>query len=82
MNEILVECCLLFRRFFLLMYNFDVELFYKNTVICIVVCFLDMTNSSEEDESGDELDFYDFLEIAAEKIDSITQQSMEERKKC
>ncbi len=43
------------------------------------VFFLDMTNSSEEDESGDELDFYDFLEIAAEKIDSITQQSMKER---
>jgi hypothetical protein len=39
-----------------------------------------MTNnksSNENENSGDDLDFYDFLEVVADKIDSITHQSIE-----
>ncbi len=35
---------------------------------------LDMTEN-KPNESGDELDFYDFLEVVADKFDSIAQQS-------
>jgi hypothetical protein len=34
-------------------------------------------NSNEEDISDDELDFYDFVEVISDKIDSITDQSIE-----
>jgi hypothetical protein len=35
------------------------------------------TKSKEQDNSGDDLDFYDFLEIVTDKFDSITHQSIE-----
>jgi hypothetical protein len=34
---------------------------------------------TEKYDSGDDLDFYDFLENVAEKFDSITNQSIAER---
>lgn len=34
--------------------------------------------NDENENTGDELEFYDFIEIIADKIDSIAQQSIEE----
>jgi hypothetical protein len=33
---------------------------------------------NEDNESGDELDFYDFLEVVEDKFDSIAQKSKRE----
>lgn len=69
--------CLFLAIFFRPIYNLYVELFYKK--ICMIVFFLDMSgnnNSNEEDNSGDDLDFYDFLEIISDKADLITNQSI------
>jgi hypothetical protein len=46
--------------------------------------FLDMMKNNnlsetEQDDNGDEFDFYDFLEIAADKIDAMTHQSIKQR---
>ncbi len=66
--------------FFVLIYNLYVELFYKKRYLYgCVLFFLDMTQN-EKNNSGDEIDFYDFLEVVADKVDSITQQSMKKNK--
>ena len=74
--------CLLDVSFCFLIYNFYVELFFlQRRWRSLHDCgffFIDMTddqNSNERDDSDDDYDFYDFVEIAAEKFDSITQQS-------
>jgi hypothetical protein len=67
-----------------LIYNFCVESFYKENIY-MTDFFSDMSednNRNDEESSGDEnlnedVDFYDFLEAVADKIDTITSDSID-----
>ncbi len=64
--------------FFLYIYNLCVESFY-NSCSSVVLDMTKNKNSNEDEDSGDDLDFYDFVEVIADKIDSITHRSREEK---
>ena len=70
-NEILIECCRVFRQVFLRTFRI---VFFKKKDLHMTVFVLDRMDDGHDDQ----LDFYDFLDIVAEKFDSLAQQSRED----